>query len=576
MATHKKSRGPGKNLAEHLLNIVTNGLDRKSIRTCGEWACKYRVMPPGDFSGPWSFKYHPWLEGMHNCTADFIVGQKSAQAGFTEWLLNTVFFEIDINQSNVLYVLPTKNPGASTFSASRFNPALEASAHLRSMFSMVDNIGHKRAGSANLHIVGSRSRSALKEKPCNIMAFDEVAEMVQANIPLAFERGSGKLKPRILMVSTPTIPGRDINTYYNQTTQNHFFFKCPSCSRMTELVYPQCLVIIGEDPDDPRVHESYLICKECKAVLPHATKHEYMARGRNEWVPAYANKNGEGFHTNQLYSPTISPGKFAIAALRARLNPFAEQELYNSKLGLTHTTAGASVTDADINACIEKGNFMMADVPDLSDKPLTMGVDIGQPLCHYVIREWTIPSKFKNPADPGPECTSRTIRMGHVRHFGEISELIEKHRINHTVVDANPERRSAYQLCMKHFGRVHMCYYVRGIQSRQLYAKKERDTEVMSDEPSVCVDRTSWLDATFSRYKLRTILLPGDTTQEYKDHIKAPVRKYEKGANDELISTYEMADDAHDHFAHAENYAEIAFPFVLGQGTVKRVKKKVF
>jgi len=576
MRSRVRKAGAPVNLPKLLAKTISEGLSRRAIQECSQWAEKYRMMTSLHTGQPepWQWKYHPWLKRMHNSLAPLVVGQKSAQAGFTEALLNVVFYTIDIAGGDVLYVLPTKNPDATNFTAARFNPALEMSAHLQQIFSAVDNVGHKRAGAANLYIRGSRARAALKSIPANLIVFDEVEEMCQKNIPLAFERTSGKMKQNIWMVSTPSIEGKGINTYFKRTDQRHFFFRCPYCSRMTELVYPQCLVITGDDPEDPRIHESHTICKECTHILPHEDKPNFLAD--NEWVPQYENKDGEGFHINQLYSSTVTPGAFAKAALRARSDPAAEQELYNSKLGMTHTVAGSSVNDNDLTACLTKTPFSLFDIVIAGPtKPRSMGIDVGSVL-HTVIVEWDIPNRFRQPNDPGPECTGRVIYTGKLNHFNEVSELFDLYGCKQGVIDANPERRKSYELCMKHWGKFHMCYYVRGVQGKQLNAKIEKNDQVVADEPSVCVDRTSWLDTTFARFKNRTIALPREIGQEYKDQIKAPVRVYSRGDDGELHCKYTSADDAADHFAHAQNYAEIALPFILGMGTTSRSKKKMF
>lgn len=575
----KRPRGKSKDLGSKLFENISNGLGRRAITSAAQWAEKYRMIgrinPTDAPIIPWRWHYVPWLKQMHEDTSEFTVAQKSAQAGFSEWALNLAFYLIDIHGQDILYVLPTKNPDATNFTAARFNPALEMSPHLRSLFSAVDNVSHKRAGNANLYVVGSRARTALKSKPCNVVFLDELEEMVQKNIELAFARTDGKWEKKIVMLSTPSIAGKGINFHFQKTDQSHFFFKCPGCSRMTELVYPQCLVIVGEDPDDPRVNESYLQCKECKVKLPHEDKPNFLAN--NEWVPQFTNKDGKGWHINQLYSSTIWPGKFAKFALQAKTSPAAEQELYNSKLGLPHSAAGSNIEDADIDRCVALGKgYHTRDIDvAVALRPRTIGIDVGK-VNHYVIIEWDIPSKFNNPVDPGPECRGKIIALGSVPHFHELSELITKYQVRHGVIDANPERRKSYELCLKHFGRMHMCYYVRGVQGKQLNAKKDTNEQVVNDEPAVCVDRTSWLDATFARIKAGTIAMPTDISLEYKAHIKALTRRFKFNEDGETSAVYQIAENAEDHFAHAQNYAEIALPFVLGMGVTKKTKRKMF
>src|SRR5262249_14884021 len=161
--------------------------------------------------------------------AELNVGQKAAQMGFTETVLNIVFYHIDVKAVDCLYVLPAKTPDASDFSAARFDPALESSPHLANLFSDVKNVGHKRAGTATLYVRGSRSRAGLKSIPTGLIILDEVDEFDQENIPLAMERAAGQVEKMVWMISTPTIDNFGINKYYLQSSQNHFHFKCPCC-----------------------------------------------------------------------------------------------------------------------------------------------------------------------------------------------------------------------------------------------------------------------------------------------------------------------------------------------------------
>ena len=213
---------------------LSSGLKRRTITLPSKWAENYRVMGP-PLPGPWRFKYHPWLREMMDSPADYNVGQKGAQVGFTECVLNIVFFYIDVHNLDCLYVLPAKTPDASDFSAARFDPAIDMSPHLEKLFSDVKNVGHKRAGNTNLYIRGSKSRAGLKSVPVAILILDEKDEMNQDNVPLARERQSGQMIKKTWEISTPTIDGEGINQTYIQSTQENFFFKCPHCSKHTIL-----------------------------------------------------------------------------------------------------------------------------------------------------------------------------------------------------------------------------------------------------------------------------------------------------------------------------------------------------
>jgi hypothetical protein len=491
---------------------------------------------------------------MHDAQEHIIVGQKSAQMGYTETALNKAFKALDIDGMSVLYVLPASNPDAHDFSTSRFDPALELSHHLRDLFSDVKNIGHKRAGTANLFVRGSRSRSQLKSIPVGQIFFDEVDEMCQENIPLAMERISGHIDPRVMLISTPTIPKHGINEWFENSSQDHFFFKCPKCSRHIELLYPDSLVITADNHKDPKIKESYLICPSCKGKLNHETKSEWLANG--EWISQKTDTINRGFYINQLYSCVRPPSVVAIQAVSAEYNPMDEQELWNSKLGLPHVTEGAAVTDPVFDNCI--GDFVQAQVSP-PGYPITMGVDIGKWL-HYEIDQWIIDGTFTG-SEIHMGAVAKILKVGKVKSFNEIFDLCKRFGVHFTVVDENPEKRKALDFAASAPGYIKLCRYPNGVPIKQIRIHDE-------EEHLISVDRTSWLDISLGRFHTKTIRVPRNIPLEYRQHIKTPVRIYEKDRVGNPTSKYVTPTNESDHFAHARNYAEVALPlaYSLAQG----------
>ncbi len=527
------------NLEATLRQRISDGLKRQSITSCSKWSTSYRIMGK-PFPGPWTFKYHPWAKDMCDCEADLQVGMKAAQMGYTEVGLNKTFYRIDIHQESVLYVLPALRPDAHDFSTGRFDPALEMSPHLANLFTDVANIGHKRSGSANLYIRGSNSRSQLKSIPVPMIVFDEVEEMNLDNIPLAFERTAGQPDKMVYMISTPRVEKIGIDAYYQNTTQDHFFFRCPHCNRLTELVYPDCLVITADDINDPKIRDSYLICKECKGTLEHADKFNWLSDG--QWVSSYSGRLSIGWHISQLYSSTMHPGDIGIAVLKAESNASDEQELYNSKLGLCHTVEGARVTDAHIEQCISSYTKTQSNRSGM----VTMGVDVGKWL-HYEIVKW---QTVGGGNDINLSSKGKLIAEGKVKEFEELDQLMINYRVIYAVVDANPETRKAKEFARRFWGHVRVCYYIEGIRTKEIRPSAE-------EEHTVSVDRTSWMDLSLGRFKSETLTLPRDLSLEYKMHIKAPVRIYEKDKSDNPVGRYVKGNED-DHHAHTRTYSEIA------------------
>jgi hypothetical protein len=546
-------------LSDILKQNIVSGLLRRSVQQCSSWAERYRVMGK-PIPGPWTFKYHPWTREMHDSLAYKNVGMKSAQAGYTEVCLNRTFFTIDVKRIDCLYVLPNKTPDASDFSSARFDAALELSPHLQSLFSDVRNVGHKRAGSTNLYVRGSRSRGGLKSIPTGFMVLDEFDEMDQEQVALALERMSGQFEKQVWEVSTPSIPNWGIHKEYLLTTQEHFFFKCPHCSRRTELTFPESFVCTAESLTDPKIHESYVRCKECHHAIDHDGKWSILQHGI--WEPTFkTDPDVRGFHVNQLYSSTVKPVELARAWLKSQLDPAEEQEFFNSKLGMPHTVAGAQVTDENLNNCIR--DYRQLETATLG-KVYTMGVDVGSWL-HVVIVEWQLPEQLC--ADINTHSVPRVVKITKLRNFEDLDKLMSDFQIRACVIDMFPERRKAKEFADRFYGFIKLCYYGRGVTTRGINTKTEGDE--LTVDHQVTVDRTSWLDLTLGRVIKGSVLLPKDLPEEYKENLKNQVRKPDKDANGNPIATY--VSTGPDHYGHAQNYAEIALPLAAAQITNSNV-----
>ena len=538
-------------LAKVFRESIASGLKRRTLTSCSRWtqACVFMGKP---FPGPFNYKHHPWTRDMCDSEAGHNVGQKSAQMGFTVVAMCRTFFKIDVERQNCLYLLPTKTPDATDFSATRFDPMLELSPHLEKLFSDVKNVATKRAGSSTLYIRGANSRSGLKSIPVAFLVFDEYDEMPEENIPLALERMSGQLQKQVWAISTPTVPNWGINKLFLASTQEHFFFKCPCCGQQTELIFPDCLKICGNSALDPDVNLSHLICKECKGVLEHKAKSEFLSTGHWEAL-GHKDYQQRGFYINQMYSPTVTPVELAKSYHLSLSDQSAEQEFYNSKLGDAHIVDGARINDVVLNEAIR--NYRKTDNQPNDNGIVTMGVDIGKWL-HFEIARW-YPKHFGNDINALSECN--VICEGKVADFSELDKLMHEWRPRQVVVDANPERRKAYEFAMRFYPHVKLCLYGKGLndKSMQLGSKGVNDPQSVY----IQVDRTSWLDMALGRFYRKSITLPVDVSHEYREHLKSPVRVYEKDRDGNPVGKY--INTSADHFAHARCYNEIALPLAV-------------
>lgn len=544
-----------------LANRIYHGLRKRTLTSCSRWAEEYRVVG-SPYPGKWTFTHHPWLRDMHDSNVEMNIGQKSAQMGFTETVLNRVFYSVHIRQLDCLYVLPSKNPDANNFSAARFNAALELSPPLAALFSDVQNVGHKRAGTANVYIRGAKSRSQLKSIPAGLIVIDELDEMPPKNIPLAFERSTGQLIREGWKISTPTIPEAGINLDFLDSSQNSFFFRCPSCSRFVDFTFPESIRLCGESVNDPEIERSELICKLCQASLPHNNKRFFLSN--TEWVSKFPKRDSKGWYINQLYSPTVSPVDIAKKYLNSLSNPHDEQEFHNSTLGLPHTVKGSNITDEDINQCI--GTHHIA-TSSSSNRVITMGVDIGNYL-HWEIDEWIIPPGYI--VEINMVARPRVIAMGKIPFqigFHDLDRLMSDFRVNFCVLDSQPESRLVLEFCHRWYGRAKACRYSQGVEGKNI--------NVFKDEPKIHVDRTTWLDLSLGRFKKQDgIRLPIDTPIEYRNHVKKQVRIYTKDKHGNNVGRW-VTPSGEDHFGHARCYAEIALPLATSNQIIQNIQGRI-
>jgi hypothetical protein len=533
-------------LITQMFERIAAGLQRKSVTSASKWAEKYRVMGP-PFPGKWSFKWHPWLRAMHDSRSERNYGQKASQVGFTEALLNIALYNIDVHGRDVLYVLPAKTPDASDFSSGRFDPALELSEHLSKMFTDVRNVGHKRAGTANLFVRGARSKGGLKSVPVGNLFLDEVEEFPKGSVELAMQRMSGQVNWQAWLASTPSLPEVGINLYYLRSTQEMYTFQCPSCSRWTDLSFPDCLEITAEDALDPNVENSILRCKECKNRLHHELKPEFLANGL--WVANQKSSLGRGFHVNRLYSSAdmARPSEMAKSYLLGLRDPTHATEFWNSEMGLPYQDKGAKLTEDEINQARQSYNNGKLRPHGI----MTLGVDVGRDL-HCWVDSWQTGQLLGN--DVNTSARPKTLWIGKLPNFDDLDQLMQIWGIHACVIDRNPEQRMALQFANRFYGVVRLCIYGNSVTGKDIHVSK-------TEQHTVIVDRTSWMDLALSRFRREEMIyVPMDIPFEARQHLMTPVRVYKKDKMGNPVGYYENKDKP-DHYAHARTYSEIAFTF---------------
>lgn len=497
---------------------------------------------------------HPWLVAMMDDESEVIAIQKAAQMGVTEAAVNRAFFHIDIAQKSVLYTLPNLKPDAYDFSSTRFDPALEESPHLNDLFSDVKNSGVKRAGSAVLFIRGSKK---MKSLPVSHIIYDEIDEFTKEDVRLIYERVSGQ-EGRVshFKLSTPTIDNHGVNLYYKDSDQKHFMFRCPGCRRLTELTFPECLVVTADMPNTKDVMNSYLQCKECKVKLPHELKHEWLSAENTQWIPNYTDRIISGYHINQMYSFVLDPYKIANYSLEAQMSDSVEREFMNSKMGLTHSPKGGRITDAHIEECIQDYDMVHTRSDAIQkgiigeDWIITIGIDVGK-ICYVEVSAYQFVENVSADVNLSTNC--KVLLAKTVERFEDMDKIMLDFNANYAVIDGNPELRKSLEFCQRWMGLASRCFY-----AEKGFNKIEKDVRISAG-------RTQWLDMSLGRVMRKNIGLPRDISFSYKEQLKAQVRISKTDKDGNPVSRWVNGEKA-DHYGHARNYAELALKTLYFDG----------
>jgi hypothetical protein len=514
--------------------------------------------------GPYSFKYHPWCREIHDSKANYNTIMKSAQMGLTEVAINVAFYTVDIKKRDVLYVLPT-SLAASDFSKSRFNTSLLYSPYLNELFTDSNAVGIKQAGGVNLYIRGSRGDTNLKSIPVSVLILDEADEMSKRALYLADERMSGQFESFMFALSTPTVPNFGIHKMFLQGSQDHFYFPCPRCGRLTEFIFPECLEICGESITDPDIKKSHLKCKECKRKIEHEEKLDFLKKAFWEKT-VHVNDDHRSFYINQMYSYTVTPAKLAKAYFQGLGDEAAMVEFHNSKQGLPYIPDGGQVTEGELDSAVQ-GYFQESQRPNIgTDRCIVMGIDQGK-MNNVVVVEFLLQG---GGVDLNASSFAKVLWHGKLPgdDFETLDPLMREWQIRAAVIDADPQINDARRFARRFPGYVYLCRYRRGVTGKEMQLSEED-----SNAPIVTVDRTNWLDASMGRFHSDRIHLPADLSLEFRENIKNLVRTYERDEQDNPKAVY--MNTGPDHYAHAINYAEIALPLAAGIGGAGNIDSKV-
>ena len=488
------------------------------------------------------------LATIFNDPSSVIVIQKAAQVGVTELLVSLALWAADTGyagRGNVLYLMPTKGQ-MDDFVQSRFNQAIQESTYLTNRLRPdppgrrgADNNQIKRIGNSFIYFRGTESVRAISSVDADLVILDEFDQMAAGTQERVLARIASSTNGKIVIASTPKIPGAGINALYLKSDRNVYHIPCPSCGLEQPL----------EWDGNVNQEEAKIICTRCGLTM--------IGSAEGRWVPVSDRPYPlRGYHLNQLYSSKLDLRRLIDLSKRPGIS--ATEEFHNSYLGEPFAAEGGGIQLAVIDNITDEYSL-----EDYDGQPCVMGVDVGTRL-HVVIREdisENYPSITGMIGNRRSERHSKLWYAGDVSEIGEIEQLMVSFNVKSVVIDALPETRLSRDFANRH-GDVHMAYYTGNNSSYEWI----RET---SDKPRhVKIDRLVGMDDMYTGIRNGTVRLPADARElgghinsdgygEYAAQMMVPQRILEKDGHGNPVARW-IDNGRDDHYAHAELYCMLA------------------
>jgi hypothetical protein len=480
----------------------------------------------------------PALRDIYADQHPFIVIQKGAQVGITEYMISSATWVADTGQGgrgNSLYLMPTES-GMRDFSAARVGRAIDESPYLKrrlreesSARRVTDRAGLKAIGAGHVYFRGSESQRQVASVDADAVYLDEFDIMDPGVLALALQRLGSSQLGLIRIASTPRYPEAGINGLFLQSDQRRYYLPCPRCRTEQTLDWP----------DNVDIERAMIVCRRpsCRERM------ELWAEG--SWrASAPGNGHYRGYQLSRLYSPLANVEAMIREAEAATI--YEEQQFRNQVLGEIYVPEGGGLSISQIDQ--NRQDYRMEDY---AGEETFMGVDVGKKL-HVVVRVREGDYRHRS---------GRVVFAAEVDEFAELGNLITRFKVITCVIDSQPEGHLAKQFACAYSYKVYLAMYNRQQPGHERIPGAD-------DRPNfVHANRTEALDEVTHRMKQGNLPLPKDARVlggrakdgigDYYRQLLAVRRTIETDDSGNLKARW-LHGSAPDHYAHAEAYCLLA------------------
>lgn len=362
------------------------------------------VVTSGPLAGThWQTSFAPYQRGIldvfHEPGVEIAVVEGSSQWGKTSIAVNVVAYHVAHDPTTILVVEPTVDPMAKDFARNRLNPVIEASPALKAKMTTGRTAGASNAvlvrtfKGGDVAIGGANSAASRAARARRLLILDEVDRYPPElpgegnTIAIAMKRTTAyRRRRRILMLSSPTLKGATIDTWFHRGDQRRYWVPCPSCGHMHTLQWAN----VKWTADDPAT--AHLVCPACAHTFGDAERVAILARG--EWRADHPDRRERhlvSFHLWEGYSPLSSLSEIVsgfLAAKRAR-DAGDRSEMHTWQ----NTTLGEPVEPDDGEGVephvllLRRKNYGEHDAP-AGVRVITLGTDVQDDRLELLVIGW--------------------------------------------------------------------------------------------------------------------------------------------------------------------------------------------
>lgn len=534
----------------HLERLKSSTINRFTLDSVPKWICENTFIN----SEPYSFVDHEYQLEIASDTSREIVIRKCSQVGISELSARITLATCAIVPGyTVAYTLPTAG-FASTFMKTRIDPVIQGSPYLSSMLQgEIDNTEVKKLGDSFLYLKGAQSSNAPISVPCDELVHDEVDFSDPEVLSQYQSRLTHSKYKRKKKLSTPTLPNRGIDYDFQRSRRKFNMVICDHCNHYFIPDYFTHVRIPGFTGDLREIKKStlhkynyvdaFVECPKCGGKPSLQPKHR-------EWVTENPGDNfvASGIQVSPFDAPNIITPSYLVEA-STQYKRYVD--FINFGLGLPTVDSDATLTQDDVDACIDSGL-------EESSGSVVMGVDMGS-LCHFTI---------------GRVRGEGQIRIVHVEQVpvakvrSRYEELIRQWHPRITVMDAFPYTETVLALQTVD-ARLYGAVYTqsKGLETHNVVDRPEDRDEAEVDLRQVNINRNRAFDAymDFIREGMlskRSCPLDAEWKAQHTDMRRV---KAWDGQTKELVYKWVKSEEGEDHFHHSGLYMYIA-SMIMGVG----------